>query len=76
MLGGNGLLKGRRYVCSGELWQHVTDGEYVDQAVVEDGNLISGKGLGHVLTFIYRSRPFIGDEAPVRNHAEHIYCRW
>ena len=26
VLGGNGLLKGRRYVCSGELWQEIQDG--------------------------------------------------
>ena len=30
VLGGNGLLKGRRYVCSGDLWQNVTDGEYIE----------------------------------------------
>lgn len=24
VLGGNGLLKGRRYVCSGDLWQNVS----------------------------------------------------
>jgi putative intracellular protease/amidase len=47
--GGNDLLKGRRYVCSGDLWQDVKNGEYVDAPVVEDGNLISGKGFGHVL---------------------------
>lgn len=51
VLGGNGLLKGRRYVCSGELWRDVRDGEYVDAPVVEDGNLISGKGLGRVFDF-------------------------
>ncbi|MCG6266532.1 DJ-1/PfpI family protein [Vibrio furnissii] len=26
VLGGNQLLKGRHYVCSGDLWQHCTDG--------------------------------------------------
>lgn len=51
VLGGNGLLKGRRYVCSGELWRQVTDGVYVDADVVEDGNLISGRGLGKVFDF-------------------------
>ncbi|QGN38710.1 DJ-1/PfpI family protein [Klebsiella oxytoca] len=77
VLGGNGLLKGRRYVCSGDLWQQVSDGEYVDQAVVEDGNLISGKGLGHVFDFAFTvAARVLGDEATVRNHAEHIYCRW
>jgi putative intracellular protease/amidase len=46
VLGGNDLLDGRRYVCSGDLWQGVQNGEYVDAPVVEDRNLLSGKGLG------------------------------
>ena len=77
VLGGNGLLKGRRYVCSGDLWQNVEDGQYVDAPVVEDGNLISGKGLGHVFDFALTvAARLLGDEAPVREHAEHIYYRW
>ncbi|HEY4466569.1 MAG TPA: DJ-1/PfpI family protein [Klebsiella sp.] len=77
VLGGNGLLKGRRYVCSGDLWQKVADGEFVDLPVVEDGNLISGKGLGHVFDFAFTvAARLLGDETSVRNHAEHIYCRW
>gem|GEM_PF-49519 len=51
VLGGNGLLKGRRYVCSGDLWQSVDEGVYVDAPVVVDNNLISGKGLGHAFDF-------------------------
>lgn len=77
VLGGNGLLKGRRYVCSGELWETVTDGEYVDAPVVEDQNLISGKGLGHAFNFaLTLSARLLGDETPVRDHADHIYYRW
>lgn len=77
VLGGNGLLKGRRYVCSGDLWQTVTDGEYTDAPVVEDQNLLSGKGLGHVFDFAFTlSARLLGDEAPVRDHADHIYYRW
>lgn len=77
VLGGNGLLKGRRYVCSGELWETVTDGEYVDAPVVEDQNLISGKGLGHAFDFaLTLSARLLGDETPVRDHADHIYYRW
>ncbi|WP_318357720.1 DJ-1 family glyoxalase III [Enterobacter sp.] len=77
VLGGNGLLKGRRYVCSGDLWQDITDGEYVDAPVVEDGNLLSGKGLGHAFDFaLTLSARLLGDEAPVRDHADHIYYRW
>ena len=77
VLGGNGLLKGRRYVCSGDLWQSVDDGVYVDAPVVEDNNLISGKGLGHAFDFaLALSARLLGDDAPVRDHAEHIYYRW
>lgn len=77
VLGGNGLLKGRRYVCSGDLWQDITDGEYVDAPMVEDGNLLSGKGLGHAFDFaLTLSARLLGDEAPVRDHADHIYYRW
>jgi len=77
VLGGNGLLKGRRYVCSGDLWQPIQDGVYVDAPVVEDGNLISGKGLGHAFDFaLTLSARLLGDDAPVRDHAEHIYYPW
>jgi len=77
VLGGNGLLNGRRYVCSGELWQTVKEGQYIDAPVVEDGNLISGKGLGHAFDFALTvAARLLGDEAPVRDHAEHIYYAW
>lgn len=77
VLGGNHLLKGRRYVCSGELWQQVTDGVYVDADVVEDGNLISGKGLGRVFDFALTVAARLrGEEASAREHAEHIYYPW
>jgi putative intracellular protease/amidase len=77
VLGGNGLLKGRRYVCSGDLWQNVSDGVYVDQNVVEDGNLISGKGFGVVFDFAFTLAARLrGGSACVNEHAEHIYYSW
>lgn len=77
VLGANGLLKGRRYVCSGDLWRDIDDGVYVDAPVVEEGNLLSGKGLGHVFDFaLTLAARLLGDEAPVREHAEHIYYSW
>lgn len=51
VLGAHNLLRGRRYVCSGDLYQQVTDGIYSDNPVVEDANLISGKGLGVAFDF-------------------------
>ncbi len=77
VLGGNGLLKGRRYVCSGDLWQQVTDGVYSDADVVEDGNLISGRGLGKVFDFALTVAARLnGDEAAACDHAQHIYYPW
>lgn len=77
VLGGSGLLKGRRYVCSGDLWQSVVDGEYIDTPVVEDGNLINGKGLGHIFDFAFTpSARLLEDDIPVRGRADHIYYRW
>jgi len=77
VLGGNGLLKGRRYVCSGDLWQTVSDGVYVDAPVVEDGNLLSGKGLGRVFDFALTIAARLnGDDAAAREHADHIYYPW
>ena len=57
--------------------QNVADGEYIDAPVVEDGNLISGKGLGHIFDFAFTlSARLLEDDIPVRDHADHIYYRW
>ncbi|PWC12295.1 DJ-1 family protein [Brenneria roseae subsp. americana] len=78
VLGGNKLLKGRRYVCSGKLWQDVTDGVYVNEKVVEDGNLISGKGLGVTFDFAFTiATRLTGDKENANFQVEHIdYDYW
>ncbi|ECG8589240.1 DJ-1/PfpI family protein [Salmonella enterica subsp. salamae] len=77
VLGDHGLLQGRRYVCSGNLWEAIEDGVYVDAPVVEDGNLISGKGLGHAFDFaLTLAARLLEDDTPVREHAGHIYYSW
>ncbi|MCV9879001.1 DJ-1/PfpI family protein [Brenneria izbisi] len=78
VLGGNKLLKGRRYVCSGELWLDVTDGIYVNEKVVEDGNLISGKGLGVAFDFAFTiASRLTGDKENANFQVEHIdYDHW
>ncbi|ACS83902.1 MULTISPECIES: DJ-1/PfpI family protein [Musicola] len=74
VLGGHNLLKGRRYVCSGDLWKDVTDGVYVDQNVVEDGNLISGKGLGVAFDFAFTiAHRLTGNTDDINYQVEHIY---
>lgn len=77
VLGGNGLLKGRRYVCSGELWKTVSDGMYVNADVVEDGSLLSGRGLGKVFDFAFTLAARLqGDEALAREQANRIDYAW
>lgn len=78
VLGGNQLLKGRRYVCSGELWQNVTDGTYLNEKVVEDGNLISGKGLGVAFDFAFTiAHRLTRDKENTNFQVEHIdYDYW
>jgi len=78
VLGGNGLLKGRRYVCSGDLHQDVQDGVYVNQSFVEDGNLLSGKGLGLAFDFAFQlAYRLTGNAAATDFQADHIdYHHW
>lgn len=78
VLAGNGLLKGRRYTCSGELWMHYEDGEYVMADVVEDGNLLSGRGLGVAFDFALTLAVRLTGKAGAADfQAEHIYYdRW
>ncbi|PLR50474.1 DJ-1 family protein [Chimaeribacter arupi] len=74
VLGGNRLLRGRRYVCSGDLHHTVDDGVYVDAHVVEDGNLISGRGLGVAFDFaFYLAWRLTGEKEAINFQAEHIY---
>ncbi|MFV9669040.1 DJ-1/PfpI family protein [Pantoea sp. KXB25] len=76
VLGGNNLLKGRRYTCSGELGLAVKDGEYLMEDVVEDGNLLSGRGLGVAFDFAFTlALRLTGNKGAVDFQAEHIYYR-
>lgn len=77
VLAPHGLLKGRNYVCSGTLFEGVTDGVYVDAPVVRDGNLISGQGLGVAFDFAFNLALILTDERErVYRHARHIYYRF
>ncbi|MGQ7745624.1 DJ-1 family protein, partial [Pectobacterium brasiliense] len=56
----------------------VTDGVYVDEKVVEDGNLISGKGLGVTFDFAFTlASRLTGDKENANFQVEHIdYDYW
>lgn len=74
VLGGNNLLNGRRYTCSGDLHQDVKDGIYVDEKIVEDGNLLSGKGLGVAFDFAFHlGWKLTGYASNVDFQVDHIY---
>ncbi|WP_428943878.1 DJ-1/PfpI family protein [Pantoea sp. FN060301] len=74
VLGGHHLLKGRRYTCSGDLYKGLSDGVYTGENVTEDGNLISGKGLGVAFDFAFQlAWRLTGDTATADFQAEHIY---
>lgn len=51
VLARNGLIGNRKYVATADLYKKFDDGQYVDQAVVQDGNLITGKDLGVAFDF-------------------------
>jgi len=74
VLGGNNLLNGRRYTCSGDLHLDVKDGIYVDEKIVEDGNLLSGKGLGVAFDFAFHlGWKLTGDSSNIDFQVDHIY---
>ncbi|WP_132922058.1 hypothetical protein [Sodalis ligni] len=57
------LLRGRRYVCIGTLSDAVTEGVYVDAPMVEDENLLSGRGVGAAFdSAFYLAVRLTGDE--------------
>ncbi|MCX8663689.1 DJ-1/PfpI family protein [Gilliamella sp. B2911] len=77
VLSKNKLLNGRKYVCSGDLYKNVQDGIFVDQDVVCDGNLLSGKGLGMAFKFAFTLAESLKiDKDEVHFQAEHIYINY
>jgi len=52
VLARNGLVGDRKYVATAQLYKNFADGHYTDQAVVQDGNLITGKDLGVAFDFV------------------------
>ena len=52
VLARNGLIGNKNYVATAKLYQNFDDGHYVDQAVVQDGKLITGKDLGVAFDFV------------------------
>ena len=51
VLGGLGLLRGRRATCSPGFEQYLTGATVVEAETVKDGNIITGRGPGMVYPF-------------------------
>ena len=63
-LGSFGLLKGRSYTCYPGFEEHVSDGDFSDERVVVDGNLITSRVVGTAGDFsLALIRYLTGDEA-------------
>jgi 4-methyl-5(b-hydroxyethyl)-thiazole monophosphate biosynthesis len=51
ILGGLGLLNGRRATCYPSFETYLEDAEYIDERCVSDGNIITAKGAGAAVDF-------------------------
>ncbi len=79
VLAAHHLLQGRKYTTGGDLQKNYTDGCFVDQKVVIDGNFITGKGLGVSFEFAFTVAKLLLTEQQheVDWQAEHIYLdKW
>ena len=49
-----GLLAGRKFTCYPSVAEKISSGEYLEKAVVKDGNLITSRGVGTAIPFALR----------------------
>ncbi|AFG38529.1 DJ-1 family glyoxalase III [Spirochaeta africana] len=69
VLSAQGYLKGRRFTCFPGLEQKVTDGQFCEDRVVIDDNLITSRGAGTAAEFACEIiRRLSGDEAAGKVH--------
>jgi putative intracellular protease/amidase len=87
VLARNGLIGNKNYVATAELYKNFDDGHYINQSVVQDGKLITGKDLGVAFDFVMAiATNLIGDRQEQSNNknfndvdwqASHIsYDKW
>lgn len=51
VLGGHGLMRGRRFTCYPGFESRVSDGQFQEDRVVTDGNLVTSRGPGTAAEF-------------------------
>lgn len=71
VLGANGLLAGRRFTCYPGFESRVKDGEFSEDRVVVDGNIITSRGPGTSAEFaLVVIRYLVGEEASSTLHRQ------
>ncbi|WDL84306.1 DJ-1/PfpI family protein [Aeromonas bestiarum] len=75
VLAAHHLLQHHHYTCGGGLEKKFSDGVFVDNKVVVDGQFISGKGLGVSFEFAFTVASYLLSDSQnkVDWQAEHIY---
>ncbi|WP_112479741.1 DJ-1/PfpI family protein [Vibrio variabilis] len=62
VLAKNSLLGSHRYVCCGDFYLNYSDGSYINQPVVIDGQFISGQDYGYTIDFAFAvAQTLLGD---------------
>ncbi|MCL2520006.1 MAG: DJ-1/PfpI family protein [Spirochaetaceae bacterium] len=69
----NNLLGSKKYTTSGKNYELYNDGNYVDQNIVIEGKLITGKGLGVVFEYAFTLAALFAPIDKVKWEADHIY---
>mgnify|MGYP006300355021 FL=1 len=69
VLGAHGLLKGRRFTCYPGFESKVRGGTFLEERVVEDGNLITSRGPGTAAEFALAIIRYLVDDQTARNLA-------
>lgn len=75
VLGGLGLLEGRRATCYPGFEQNLLDATATGESVVEDGNIVTGIGAGASLEFGLKLLERLTDKATADNVREQIILR-
>jgi 4-methyl-5(b-hydroxyethyl)-thiazole monophosphate biosynthesis len=65
VLGGLGLLKGRRATCYPGFEETLTGAEYTAELVTVDGNITTGRGPAAALPYGYQLLSYFADEVTI-----------
>lgn len=70
VLGGLGLLKGKRATCYPGFEKTLTGAEYTAELVTVDGNIVTGEGPAAAFPYAYTLLAMLTDEQTARGVAE------